>query len=280
MKRLLCIWFIFVLFISNGLKAQPEYRVKNAEEFIKAIGSDRIIILQTAIYNLSTASYIKNERVTWLETIDGIEPLISKVRNMSIKAEIDVKMLIEPRYSWVMKFDNCKNISIENFTMGHTTGAYCSGGVLKFSNCEDITLTKCILFGCGTEGLFLENVKKFNFEHSAIRECSQDLMSLVNSEDIHFDNSLFTKTGQFELINITTCNNVVFDHCSITKNFNNPAYIMNLFNISGKCSDIAISNSEISDNRVRSFANDESKLTQKNNKLLKNDFQKNKTVTK
>jgi hypothetical protein len=198
---------------------------------------------------------------------------------MSIKAEIDVKMLIEPRYSWVLRFDDCKNISFENFTMGHTAGGYCSGGVLRFSNCEDITLTKCILFGCGTEGLYLENVKKFNFVHSAIRECSQDLLSLINSQDILFDYSLFTKTGQFELINITSCSNVVFSHCSITKNHNNATYVMNLFNISGKCSGIEVSNSEILDNRVGSFANDESKITLKNNKIHKNDFQK-KTTTK
>jgi hypothetical protein len=280
MKRLLSVLFILGLFISTNIHAQPEYRVKNAEEFFKAIGSDRIIILQTAIYNLSEAAYTKNERVTWLETFDGLEPQISKVRNMSIKAEIDVKMLIEPRYSWVLRFDNCKNISIENFTMGHTAGGYCSGGVLRFSNSEDITLTKCILFGCGTEGLYLENVKKFNFIRSTIRECSYDLLSLINSQDVLFDYSIFTKTGQFELINITTCSNVVFSHCSITKNHNSTAYIMNLFNISGKCSGIEISNSTIKDNRVRSFANDENKIIQKNNKIRKNDFQKKKVATK
>jgi len=274
MKNKITILFVLLLSTFKILTAQPEYKVSNAQEFIKAIGSDRIIILQTAIYNLSTASNVVNERVNWIKAFDGSYPEITKVRNMSIKAQIDVKLLIDARYAWVLSFNDCKNVSFENFTIGHSAGGTCSGGVMKFKNCENISIFKCILFGCGTEGLNLEDVKGFTFDNAKIHECSSDLMTIFNSKEISFTNSIFSKTGQYELIGISSCENVGFDNCTITKNWNSEIYTMNLINITGKCSNIYLRNSKITDNKVKSFVNDEKKITLKNNIIKKNDFQK------
>ena len=61
---------------------------------------------------------------------------------------------VNPRYAFCLKFVNCSNCEVENLTIGHTVGGFCSGGVIGAEQ-SSVTVKDCDLYGCGTYGLNL-----------------------------------------------------------------------------------------------------------------------------
>ena len=68
---------------------------------------------------------------------------------------------VDPRYSFVIRFVNCTNCVVENLTMGHTEGGFCSGGVIGARQTSNLTVKDCDLYGCGTYGLDLRETYNF-----------------------------------------------------------------------------------------------------------------------
>ncbi|OAD22948.1 copper amine oxidase domain protein, partial [Candidatus Thiomargarita nelsonii] len=247
-------------------------KVNNVREFLEAIAPNTTIELKKGIYNISHAIDVKNKYIKWENPYDGYQPIIGPVENLTIKAENGTKILIEPRYAFVMSFENSRNILIQNVILGHTVGGTCDGGVLRFSKSDDIKIEKSILFGSGTEGLVLEEVNNFEFRNSTIRDCTDDLMTIKDSKNVLFENCTLKDTGQFDLINISSSSGVTFSRCLIKNNWNDSEYSPYLFSIDSISSNISLENSIIRDNRTRKFLNNQNKLRLLNNQFIGNAF--------
>jgi len=94
------------------LEAEPSsfniVKVNNVREFLEAIAPNTTIELKKGIYNISHAIDVKNKYIKWENPADGYEPIISSVENLTIKAENGTQILIEPRYAFVMSFENSR----------------------------------------------------------------------------------------------------------------------------------------------------------------------------
>ena len=231
MKKFILLVFAIVLVMPTIAKNQKEYRVKTVEEFIVALGSDRIIILeQGPAYNITNgfeddyvAKVITQSKLLNVEyAFDGLELQINDVENLSIRGAGNkpVRLLIEPRYAYVLNFIGCKNITLENLEMGHTPeGGYCTGGVLNYLNSENIMIQNCRLFGCGMEGITLERTTNLRCENTDIYECTYNIFTIVGSSNIYFTNCRFYENQEFEMINVSNdCENIVLDQCLIYDN--------------------------------------------------------------
>ena len=218
-----------ILLSGYGYCANQIITVSNTEELVKAIGSNREICIKNHITltseKQSKPSNFGNKHVYWDEDFDGYTLCIKDVKNLKIKGshgtEAQTQILATPRYAFVMKFENSRNITIEELTLGHTPAGECSGGVLSFKDCSNINMKQAGLFGCGTDGLVLENVKNFKAVLIAIHNCTQLIMNINNSSDILFEKcSFFDNTGYYSFagINITGCKNVTFNKGYIARN--------------------------------------------------------------
>jgi hypothetical protein len=102
--------------------------------------------------------------------------------------------------------------------MGHfPVKGGCYGGVLFFKNSNNITITGSNFFGCGINGLEVNNVNTLLFQDSTIEDCHY-IMCIGNSQNITFLDSSFQKTIGSTLFNISGCKGVLFNHCDITDN--------------------------------------------------------------
>ncbi|MEI6764947.1 MAG: right-handed parallel beta-helix repeat-containing protein [Bacteroidota bacterium] len=209
----------FLLFVPIFSFAQ-EIRVSSPEEFVAAIQNGVTIILKSGTYNLSSVMSDQKSNTIWKDVTDGYELQIHDVSNLTIKSEGKVTIVVKPRYAWVLAFYNCRNISISGITFGHLESGYCDGGVLGFVGCNGIDIVNCVLYGSGKEGLGIESVDNFIFKNSTIRDCSYDLMTIIGSSSLLFENVLFTKTGEFNLIDTERSTDVRFFKCSFTENRN------------------------------------------------------------
>ena len=218
--------------------AQKEYQVKDAAELLAAIGSNRTIILdQGPQYNLSkvlgTAQINRmitsaGSKLSVDDCFDGLELHISQVENLTIRGAGDkpVRLVVEPRYAYVLTFLNCKNITLENLEIGHTPEqGYCTGGVLQIKDSENITVQNCRLFGCGTEGATIANSKYVYFGNTDIYECTYQIFTIEESARIQFDKCRFYDNQEFSLINVIECIDIILTDCLIYDNYGKLLYV-------------------------------------------------------
>jgi len=274
--------FIFFIILTLTVNAQKQKQivVSNVKELLKAISSDTHIKLKKGTYNISNADKTKNPCIKWenVEVIDwgpaGNEPIISRVKNLFIEGEDSAMIVINPRLARVLVFDSCSNIQLKNLIIGHTDGGVCQGSVTDFSNCSNITIDRCILFGSGSEGTVIDGTDNFKFLNSSIQNCSYDLMGINNSSNILFDNdSLQNSGGINHLISIYSSQNVKFDKCIIKGNVNGTITTYLIYVVKSK--EVSLDNSSIIDNKVDYFTN-YYELDKKTNTFSGNSFGNNK----
>ena len=173
-----------------------EIAAETVDEFLAAIGPDRVIVLTGTDYDLSTASSYGGPGGTyywWQQNYDGPGLVIDGVKGLTIKAaSSDPKETVisaVPRYANVLDFRNCTDVSLIGFTAGHTKepGA-CSGGVLRFQDCNGIRVDACRLYGCGILGVDCYRCTGFGCHETEIYECSQGAVNMTYTDGISFVN--------------------------------------------------------------------------------------------
>ncbi len=173
------------------------YQVSTVDEFLNALGSDREIVLAPGTYELSQASdYGKDtgedSAYEWLKTDSGYQLDVRFQDDLKIRGSGQGKteILAVPRDVQVLNFGNCKNLTLEDLTVGHTEGGImCSGSVVMLNNCRNVNLNRLGLFGCGTIGVETQDVEKLTVEDCEIYECSFAGISANNSSNLLIRNS-------------------------------------------------------------------------------------------
>ena len=168
-----------------------EISVKTVDELLAAIGPNRKIILDTEFLDLSTASDYANggnEWYYWRSCFDGSELVVSGVDNLSIvgQGKENTTMVAVPRYANVLNFENCNELELVGFTLGHTDEGYCTGGVLHFDMSDDIYIEDCGMFGCGTIGIDAYNCAGFRVFKSDIYECTTVAFNFSGCSEVEF----------------------------------------------------------------------------------------------
>jgi len=204
-------------------------KVSNAYDFLEALGSNRVIEMESGEYNLSEwdpylvggSTVILAEGVSWSEKYDGGELTLKGIKNLTIRGSGEGRgseIVVEPRYSFVMKFIECSDIVMEAFEAGHSKGGYCDGGVFGFENSSRITISYLGMYGCGTVGLELSNVSDMNVVNSRIFECTYHIMTVNGGKNITFRNCSFYDNQEFTLISVNGTGNMSFTNCKFNNN--------------------------------------------------------------
>lgn len=231
--------------------------VSTAEEFIEAIAPNTKIEIKGKTYNITDINLDKlpgtemdpvyeTDYVFWNNgtlSIRNIENLIiSGVDNKSSK------IISTLEYTPVIIFENVKNVSIKNLSAGHQpAGGKCDAAVFEFIESNDIYIDHVVLFGSGTEGLYLSDVNNFKCNFTDIRDCTYGIMYIFNSKNLQFTGGSYYDNDGYEQIIIENSSNILFSELSITNNKSASVegalfYIVDCSNIS--LEDLVISNNK------------------------------------
>jgi len=203
-------------------------RVSTVDELLAAIGPERIIELRDGEYDLSSATGYGTESTDyyyWNETYDGYELVINNVQNMHLCAEEYTlsQIVTRPRYANVIKFENCDTVSIASLIIGHVEErGSCSGGVLYFDNCKDMSVGYSRLYGCGTIGITAINCSEVYAIESYIYDCSQNAVFASACHDVRVLNSHIHNNGvewSQGVFYTEGCNGFAVVNCDIHDNF-------------------------------------------------------------
>ena len=206
--------------------AYKEVHVTNMDEFIDAIDDNTIIYLGEGTYNVTEwieahedeyydgyDRFPIGEHLFAVNEWDGYGLIISGVRDMSIITEnylatTDVSLVCTPRYADVLAFEDCSDITLNGFTMGHTIEqGSCQGDVLSLYNCINFNALDMDLYGCGTYGLVAEDSMDINLYGCYIHDCSYGMVYLYDTDAVCFFDDYFYGVedgfSTFEMYNST-----------------------------------------------------------------------------
>lgn len=209
-----------VLGTADSSQALKTVTVSSSKELMENIAPNTKIILKAGNYDLLNPKVLTNKYIKYSEVFDGYEVILNNITNLTLEADAGAKvnLLIDPRYANVLSFNNCSNINISGLVAGHypDKGA-CVGGVFKFEDSSNIQINNSDLYGCGIEGLTLNNVKNLQFINSTIRDCSYGVMTINSSSNISFSGSTFKDNKEYYGINVSE-SDLTFDKCTISNN--------------------------------------------------------------
>lgn len=246
MKRLILVTLLIAL-VGTSAWAKKIYRVTNAVEFMKALGSNRTVVVAAGTtINLSdvlsnsdlfesaglrymdgSTSYQmanyegseKNMKFS-VDIYDGHELMLYGMSKLTLRGEdAGSKIVVEPRYANVINFIRCDDITIDNLVIGHTEEGFCTGGVLVMNRCNQVKIDHCDLYGCGIEGINAEQVTNLQVSNTWIHDCSYDILTLALVTTATFTHCDFTHCRDFPLVNVgSMCAAISFDDCMFANN--------------------------------------------------------------
>ena len=166
-------------------------KITTIEELPSAIAPDAVIELSAGKWNLADAfgaDYSGNMKwdYAYLDyTGDGYGLVIKDVSNLTIRGvgANKTELVIEDPYADVLKFENCNDITLEKMTLGHDVEpGHCVGAVVELENCSDCMLKDMDLYGCGTYGVEANDCEGITLSNSTIRNCSYGILYAYGSE--------------------------------------------------------------------------------------------------
>lgn len=226
--------------------------VENGKELLNAIGSNRRILIEAGKHILPSSFSTEVVNV-----IDG-EVTIKNVKNLIIEGLGEVPVTLQSdSYGYVFSFPDAEDISLINLRLGHMN-EYCKAGVVKFGG-KNITIDRCILFGCGEWGIATSSAENTHVINTVISDCFTQAVQLYESKKIIFNNCIFTRNGQ-NVVEIEGCEDVLFKQVDIVYNhiegYNQASAIFKI----NKSSNIVVESCNIDGNRSENIKEGDSEL--------------------
>ena len=213
----------FFTYIPFGEYTNVVY-VTSTEEFFDAIADDTLIVVGSGIYNITAYREdnprFKNRKVKYSE-YDGT--IISKIKHLGIYAEQGstlCQFVEESSEDSVLIFDNCKDLTINGIVFGHTyiDELACSGDVLEFRKCSEISLQSLNLYGCGTYGIRASKSDTLSVSRCWIHDCTNGLIDFTEVKNAYFGGCVMSYSGPYTILDLDENSDALFELCTFVGN--------------------------------------------------------------
>lgn len=150
--------------------------------------------------------------------------MLQNVKNLTIRGSGKVNTTLEcdPRSASVINLKNCENVTLEDFTAGHTLElGQCSSGVIYLQNCTGVGMNRLGIYGCGMIGLQAADSKDISLADSDVYDCSSSAVQLASCEDVSISGIRIYRIGSEEYggytyFDISISQNVTVENCEIS----------------------------------------------------------------
>ena len=194
-----------------------EVHVSSVDEFLAAIGNHTIIHVDADLLDLSTATGYGSDSgdyYYWTENYDGPGLVITGVEGLLILGQGKDKTLLQvtPRYSDVLYFDSCSDVTVGDLTAGHQKDlpGECAGDVFEFIFCNEVKIQNCGLFGCGVNAIYASQCNNFTISDTEMYECSQFGAQLMNCSVFNFERCSIHDCESNSIV-VTDSDNIFWD---------------------------------------------------------------------
>lgn len=217
--------------IKHDLLYPDTITVSNVQELYQAIGNGKHIILKGGTYNISKLSEADKESNPLVNNMDYCEEdgylwgetmMLYNLSNIILEGEEGAKVLICTEDSSVapLDFRMCSNITLKNLTLGHEVEpGLCSGAVISVNGCDNVSIEKCSLYGSGTYGIDAYVTYNLFINDTDIYECTHGGVDISRCNNVVFNRCKIRDSESFSILEITNCADVYFNQCEVTNNY-------------------------------------------------------------
>ncbi len=213
--------------------------VKTTREFLEAIGSNRTIVIEQNMTDLTAelTKMVKEGKVKEKGIVEPIQPEengcisatameegyslnIVSVENFTIdwadNANGVCSIQVDPSDANVMGFYHCKNVTLKHLGMEHKKQDGCTGDVVYIFGSNNISLISCSLNGCGVIGVDAVKSKDINVTKTGIFDCSAYGARIKDCENVAFSECSITDIGVKEF-DLYDSKNISVSKCEFEK---------------------------------------------------------------
>lgn len=198
-------------------------KVTTIQQFANAIAPNTTIEMASGEYDIAKLDTTKSSPYYYLiNEYDGKEFRIRNVSHLKIvgKGATMPHLLTRPRYGDVIQFEKCSDVTIEFVNAGHGTEAkgYCSGAVLDFEGCSNISIINSKLYGSGIYGIVADSLMKLTCRNTEISGCTYGILSISRGRDFLFDNCQLVDNEGFDMMILSHIQGLTFNKCTVARN--------------------------------------------------------------
>jgi len=214
-------------FACTAAYAEKTFTVSNMDQFLRAIGPDRTIVMKPGTYTVKKGS-VKSQYFRWDDAGGGdFQLTILGLSGLTIRAQSDeVGIIASTPYAYVLAFENCESVTLEGLTMGHEASEPCMAGVVSFKDSTEMTVESCDLYGSGAWGINTEGCTGVSLSGTTIRDCSSSAAWIGGTTDVSFENCTIDSNAADPLFYIEETESVTFDECEIANNAGSTAIVI------------------------------------------------------
>lgn len=262
---------------NHGIKKevpQDTVLVKNEIEFLEALASNRIVLIDTDTLNLEryydqliinkkTSSKTKEERYEY--TPDGNLELIGYTNFTLQSIGKPVQFIIENKLNNVLTITDCSDFIIDGFNFYHKVKAgNCEGKVCVINQSNNGLFINSEFNGSGAIGAYIENSSDITFNKSRFYNNSRSALTIDNSSNLLIENSVIYENDSYILVDINqesainledkkSTESIQLSHTFFVKNNTSAILRLDTQNLSDNPSEINFFNCSFMDNTLESF---------------------------
>ncbi|MCX7023786.1 MAG: right-handed parallel beta-helix repeat-containing protein [Spirochaetes bacterium] len=199
--------------------AQSTVTVSTTDQLVRAIGSNRTIVMKAGTYLVGRTGAPANKNVRWDQVGEAWQLVVNGVSGLTIKSSGgNAKILGVSQFITAMAFEDCSSVTLSGLTAGHQAPSECQAGVLGFTSCENVTLQGVTMTGSGSFGITLQSCQDVNLVDCVVTDCTSGAAALNDSNHVRFADCTIEGNAAYPLFFIQDCDSVRFDECGISEN--------------------------------------------------------------
>jgi len=228
MKRHAPSFLAFVLVLSLlpffGAEAQAQratISVSTAADFIRALGSDRTVFLQSGDYVLSSAYGTGNPDIEWQDSAEGKELVLRGLHDLTIRGVSGTRIIVDSPTVYFLDVISAVNLQIDNVIFSRkpaSGGSDVSAGGLYFDGCNNIELDRIAFEGSNGYPLELSDCSQARFNKCRLTQGFNGALSLTGCTDISLDGCTLWRNQGGPLLSVEESSSVSFSSCLFTDN--------------------------------------------------------------
>jgi hypothetical protein len=221
-----------------GQAQRPVLRVSSATELLRAIGPNRVIILEKGDYDLSTAYGVKGPYIQWYDSEDGTELGLSRLTGLTIRGSEGSRILVRSKSVYLLDLSSSAKIELIglSFVREVEEGRRVTGGGLylesvegpngypiELRDCSDLRFSRISVKGGFYGALYAATSRGIGLEACEFSGMKGSiLVSVEESEEIGFRDCVFVGNSGSTFVDIYTESEelgaTTFSSCSFRDN--------------------------------------------------------------
>ncbi len=232
----------------------PTITVSDTVAFLKAVGSNRTIVLKKGDYLLSDAYSVKTGFVSWNDFEDGKELAIKGAENLTIRGSEGTRIVTESAAAYLLGIYGGKNISLDNlrFVRSIKSGTEPSAGSVYVESVKGFTLDRSSIEGPTNTALELWQCSDVAVRRTEFSGALSGAISAVSTKGLAVSLSKISKSEGYPLIYLEESDQVGFADTRFEGNTG--GNFLEIYAEAGSVDSIAFKKCAFSGNEVEYFA--------------------------